>query len=109
MLEKDLADNKAIGMAGCNLILNTAVSNSGGGDGTVRVLTHCNTGSLATAGYGTALGVIRALHASRRLGKNGSDVHISDTVNGVCWFVCLTRCRNFLMSRARLLHGNETV
>ncbi|XP_065226426.1 methylthioribose-1-phosphate isomerase isoform X2 [Planococcus citri] len=72
MLEKDLADNKAIGMAGCNLILNAAVSNGsngggGGGDGTVRVLTHCNTGSLATAGYGTALGVIRALHASRRL------------------------------------------
>jgi methylthioribose-1-phosphate isomerase len=28
----------------------------------VRILTHCNTGSLATAGYGTALGVIRALH-----------------------------------------------
>ncbi|KAL4341596.1 hypothetical protein GQ457_08G003600 [Hibiscus cannabinus] len=27
------------------------------------VLTHCNTGSLATAGYGTALGVIRSLHA----------------------------------------------
>jgi methylthioribose-1-phosphate isomerase len=27
-----------------------------------RVLTHCNTGALATAGYGTALGVIRAAH-----------------------------------------------
>nr|CAG4644900.1 EOG090X08IP [Leptodora kindtii] len=27
----------------------------------LRVLTHCNTGSLATAGYGTALGVIRKL------------------------------------------------
>ena len=27
----------------------------------VNVLTHCNTGSLATGGYGTALGVIRAL------------------------------------------------
>lgn len=26
------------------------------------MLTHCNTGSLATGGYGTALGVIRALH-----------------------------------------------
>eukprot|EP00983_Pelagomonas_calceolata_P031843 999161-Pelagomonas_calceolata.AAC.5 len=26
------------------------------------VLTHCNTGSLATSGYGTALGVIRSLH-----------------------------------------------
>ncbi|HNT27307.1 MAG TPA: S-methyl-5-thioribose-1-phosphate isomerase [bacterium] len=28
----------------------------------LRVLTHCNTGALATCGYGTALGVIRALH-----------------------------------------------
>jgi methylthioribose-1-phosphate isomerase len=27
-----------------------------------RILTHCNAGSLATAGYGTALGVVRALH-----------------------------------------------
>ena len=30
----------------------------------LRILTHCNTGSLATAGYGTALGVIRACHES---------------------------------------------
>ncbi len=29
----------------------------------VSVLTHCNTGSLATGGFGTALGVVRALHA----------------------------------------------
>jgi methylthioribose-1-phosphate isomerase len=28
-----------------------------------RILTHCNAGALATAGYGTALGVIRAAHA----------------------------------------------
>ncbi len=33
-----------------------------------RVLTHCNTGSLATAGYGTALGVLRAAHDAGRLG-----------------------------------------
>lgn len=33
----------------------------------VRVMTHCNTGSLATAGYGTALGVIRSLQAAGRL------------------------------------------
>jgi methylthioribose-1-phosphate isomerase len=32
-----------------------------------RVLTHCNTGGLATAGYGTALGVIRSAHAQGRL------------------------------------------
>lgn len=31
-----------------------------------RILTHCNAGALATAGYGTALGVIRALHESGR-------------------------------------------
>ena len=30
-----------------------------------RVLTHCNAGALATGGYGTALGVIRAAHRSR--------------------------------------------
>lgn len=32
-----------------------------------RVLTHCNTGALATAGYGTALGVIQAARAAGRL------------------------------------------
>ncbi len=32
------------------------------GDGRLRVHTHCNTGSLACLGWGTALGVIRALH-----------------------------------------------
>src|SRR3984893_10154675 len=32
------------------------------GRGRLRVLTHCNTGSLACLGWGTALGVIRALH-----------------------------------------------
>ncbi len=38
-----------------------------GGDGRapLRVLTHCNAGALATAGVGTALGVVRALAAER--------------------------------------------
>lgn len=69
MLEKDIADNKAIGQAGCNLIL-SSLSTNGTGDNSVRVLTHCNTGSLATASYGTALGVIRALYTARRLGND---------------------------------------
>lgn len=47
--DEDLAANRAMGRAGAALIA------PGSG-----VLTHCNTGSLATAGYGTALGVIRA-------------------------------------------------
>lgn len=33
----------------------------------LRILTHCNTGSLATAEYGTALGVIRAAAESGQL------------------------------------------
>ena len=31
-----------------------------------RFLTHCNAGALATGGYGTALGVIRAAKAARK-------------------------------------------
>jgi methylthioribose-1-phosphate isomerase len=54
MLEKDLSDNHAIGSFGADLF-NSAKANS------LRILTHCNTGSLATVGYGTALGVIRTL------------------------------------------------
>ena len=49
MQEQDIESNKAIGHHGAALM-----PDSGG------VLTHCNTGALATAGYGTALGVIRA-------------------------------------------------
>ena len=46
---EDIAANEAMGRHGAVLL-----PNSGG------VLTHCNAGALATAGYGTALGVIRA-------------------------------------------------
>ncbi|KAF2717188.1 putative translation initiation factor [Polychaeton citri CBS 116435] len=56
MLVDDVADNEAIGQHGSQWIANVA------GGGKVSVVTHCNTGSLATAGYGTALGVIRSLH-----------------------------------------------
>ncbi|XP_053168940.1 methylthioribose-1-phosphate isomerase isoform X2 [Hemicordylus capensis] len=61
MLDKDLKDNRSIGEHGARHLLQQA------GQDKVIVLTHCNTGSLATAGYGTALGVIRSLHAMGRL------------------------------------------
>lgn len=48
MLAKDLADNQAIGTFGAEAIL--ASASGGEQSGAVRVLTHCNTGSLATAG-----------------------------------------------------------
>ena len=53
MLVEDIAANEAMGQHGAVLM-----PASGG------VLTHCNAGALATAGYGTALGVIRAAVAS---------------------------------------------
>ncbi|XP_055680047.1 methylthioribose-1-phosphate isomerase [Lutzomyia longipalpis] len=62
MLQKDISDNMAIGSHGAAAILSNVA-----GDGPIRVLTHCNTGSLATAGYGTALGVVRKLHELKRL------------------------------------------
>lgn len=52
MLEKDLRDNRSIGDLGAHHLLEQAAP----GGGKVTVLTHCNTGALATAGYGTALG-----------------------------------------------------
>ncbi|XP_030848713.1 methylthioribose-1-phosphate isomerase [Strongylocentrotus purpuratus] len=60
MMEMDVRTNKSIGMHGANHLM----ISSGGGQ---VVMTHCNTGSLATAGYGTALGVIRALHEKGNL------------------------------------------
>jgi len=62
MLVDDVDDNQRIGDFGAQWILNNA-----SGQDKVAVLTHCNTGSLATAGYGTALGVIRSLHAKSSL------------------------------------------
>eukprot|EP00549_Striatella_unipunctata_P019424 CAMPEP_0118673726 /NCGR_PEP_ID=MMETSP0800-20121206/492_1 /TAXON_ID=210618 ORGANISM="Striatella unipunctata, Strain CCMP2910" /NCGR_SAMPLE_ID=MMETSP0800 /ASSEMBLY_ACC=CAM_ASM_000638 /LENGTH=368 /DNA_ID=CAMNT_0006568841 /DNA_START=27 /DNA_END=1133 /DNA_ORIENTATION=+ len=61
MLERDVNDNKAIGMHGAECILEGAKPD------TVTVGTICNTGSLATAGYGTALGVARALQSLDKL------------------------------------------
>jgi methylthioribose-1-phosphate isomerase len=49
ILKEDIAINKAMGEHGASLLNNND-----------RVLTHCNAGALATAGHGTALGVIRS-------------------------------------------------
>ena len=56
ILEEDIAANRAMGAHGAALVP------QGG-----RVLTHCNAGALATAGYGTALGVVRAAHEQKKL------------------------------------------
>jgi methylthioribose-1-phosphate isomerase len=56
MESEDRLQNRRIGDFGADLF-----------SAPVSVLTHCNTGSLATAGYGTALGIIRSLHRNGHL------------------------------------------
>jgi methylthioribose-1-phosphate isomerase len=57
--EEDIAINRRLSANGRDLIRDDA-----------RILTHCNAGALATAGYGTALGVIRAAH------EGGRKIHV---------------------------------
>jgi len=55
--DEDIAVNRALGRHGAALLEDGAT-----------VLTHCNAGALATAGYGTALGVVRAaIEAGKRI------------------------------------------
>jgi len=54
--QEDLAMNEAMGEAGAALVPQHA-----------RILTHCNAGALATGGFGTALGVIRAAHSQGKV------------------------------------------
>ena len=56
---EDIEINRQMGKHGSKLLAD--------GD---NILTHCNAGALATAGYGTALGVIRAAH------EQGKKVHV---------------------------------
>ena len=56
--DEDLAANRRMGDLGAALLGQDA-----------GVLTHCNTGSLATAGYGTALGVIRSGYTAGKIAR----------------------------------------
>ena len=56
ILDEDVAANRAMGDHGATLVPSGA-----------RILTHCNAGALATAGYGTALGVVRSAHAQGKV------------------------------------------
>lgn len=56
LYEEDIICNKKIGEYGNEVVPSSA-----------SILTHCNAGALATAGFGTALGVIRAAHKSNKV------------------------------------------
>lgn len=53
---EDIAANLRLGQLGAGLIADNS-----------QIYTHCNAGALATGGYGTALGVIRAAHSDNKL------------------------------------------
>lgn len=61
---EDMALNQAMAKAGATLFE---------GQKNIRILTHCNAGALATAGYGTALGVVRELYAKGQLERVYAD------------------------------------
>ncbi len=64
LLADDIRVNRLIGDYGLSLFSGTNV-----------ILTHCNTGALATGGYGTALGVIRSLFREQMLSR----VYVDET------------------------------
>ncbi len=87
LLEQDERANRAIGVHGADWLLRNTARAAGTTRGTtldtargtshgtdygttrrpLRILTHCNTGALATAGWGTALGIVRELHTRGEL------------------------------------------
>ena len=74
VLDEDVAANRSIGERGADL-LNDLLAGTSAPTQAIRVHTHCNTGSLATVEFGTALGVLRVLHQRRRLGM----VYVDET------------------------------
>ncbi|MBD2102180.1 S-methyl-5-thioribose-1-phosphate isomerase [Leptolyngbya sp. FACHB-261] len=63
--EEDVRTCEAIGEQGLRVLPQSP--------GELRLLTHCNAGALATAGYGTALGVVRSAWRSGRLERLYAD------------------------------------
>ncbi len=69
VLDEDEVANRALSERGADWLLRRCA------DRPLRVLTHCNTGTLATTAWGTALGIVRELHARGRLDV----VHVDET------------------------------
>ncbi|KAJ1946094.1 S-methyl-5-thioribose-1-phosphate isomerase [Linderina macrospora] len=74
MLRDDIADNTAIGKNGAAFIEARRPT----GMQAIKVLTHCNTGALATAGHGTALGIVRSLY-QKPAGRVLEHVYFTET------------------------------
>ncbi len=100
--EEDIEANRCIGRHGAELLPQGA-----------RVLTICNTGALATGGYGTALGVVRAAHEGGKLRMvyacetrprlQGSRLTAWELLNeGVPFRLCVDSAAGYLMAQGRI-------
>lgn len=69
LAKEDESANHAMGKLGADFLLKTL------GDRSLTILTHCNTGTLATTAWGTALGVIRELHSRGKI----TEVFVDET------------------------------
>jgi methylthioribose-1-phosphate isomerase len=69
VVREDLRANHDMGAYGADWLLKRTAAGR-----PLRILTHCNTGALATAGWGTGLGVIRELHSRPRTAVPGAGV-----------------------------------
>lgn len=74
VLEEDAAANRALGRRGADLLAVLCEKPPGAeGPGRLRLHTHCNAGALACVEWGTALGVVRALHERGALDRVYAD------------------------------------
>lgn len=69
VLDDDVRSNRAVALRGADWLTDHL------GTGRMNVQTHCNAGALACVEWGTALGIVRALHESGRLGH----VYVDET------------------------------
>jgi methylthioribose-1-phosphate isomerase len=67
VLDEEAASSRAIGERGADLLASIVPTDR------LRLLTHCNTGWLATVEWGTALGVVTVLHERGLLGRVYAD------------------------------------
>ncbi|QPG75908.1 hypothetical protein FOA43_003294 [Brettanomyces nanus] len=86
LYKDDLQANLSIGKNGVKYIYDELESENFHGD--FAVMTICNTGSLATSGHGTALGIVRSLHERARLDAGNGAFQMSHV------YACETRPYN---------------
>ena len=103
---------QALGQFGLQAIRDSLQTRNKASSDKLRILTHCNTGSLATAEYGTALGIIRAAAADSSLGHayctetrpyNQGTLHVCQQL-AFCLYLRRGEQCNYLQKQCTVVH-----